>query len=57
MKTYAKLKDNKVTEIVKSETKPKGAIECDKPIYIGGRRYAGRLPKIGYTWDGHKFTA
>ena len=55
MKTYAKLKDNKVTEIVKSETKPKGAIECDKPIYIGGRRYAGKLPKIGYTWDGSAF--
>ena len=50
---YAIIKDGKVSELVKEHVE--GSIKCDKPIYINGRRYAGRLPKVGYEWNGTSF--
>ena len=55
MKTYATVKDGKVTEITRTESPTDDMVECNKPVFIRGKRYAGTMPKVGYSWDGEKF--
>ena len=53
---YAKLdENNKVIEVTRTDNPDEGMILCNKPIFVGNRRYAGNLPKVGYKWDGERF--
>lgn len=55
MKYYAKIKDGKVEEVLRTDNPTEEMVECNKPIYVYGKRYIGNLPKKGYKYVDNKF--
>lgn len=55
MKYYARIKSDKVEEILRTENPSNDMVECNKPIFIKGKRYLGNFPKKGFVYKDGKF--